>query len=239
MVDGRYHERLWRLVADRAGRHDRVSGWITIVCDVAVAEIAVDAAAVSVRDVGHVQDLVAATDDWAAQLEELEYNLGEGPSSDAFTHGEPVLISDLSAYDTRWPAYLDAATEHGAGAVFVFPLQTGAIRLGTFTLYRHTARGLDPQQLSNAVVLADLALTALLTDSQQWTVDPASLVADSPQGHYDDVNVATGMLAAQLSVSLDEAFLRLRAHAFSQNRSVLDVARDILHRTLSLDAFLE
>jgi AmiR/NasT family two-component response regulator len=52
---------------------------------------------------------------------------------------------------------------------------------------------------------------------------------------YQDVNMATGMLAAQLRISLEDAFARLRAHAFSSGRSVLDVARDLLERRIPLD----
>jgi hypothetical protein len=43
-----------------------------------------------------------------------------------------VLIADLARDAlTRWPAYAPAAREHGVQAVFAFPLQIGAARLGT------------------------------------------------------------------------------------------------------------
>jgi AmiR/NasT family two-component response regulator len=47
------------------------------------------------------------------------------------------------------------------------------------------------------------------------------------------------MLAGQLQITLDDAFARLRAHAFGRNRSVLDVARDVLERRISLDELAE
>jgi hypothetical protein len=43
------------------------------------------------------------------------------------------------------------------------------------------------------------------------------------------------MLAARLRISLDDAFIRLRAHAFGQGRSVLAVARDVLDRRIQLE----
>jgi AmiR/NasT family two-component response regulator len=60
-----------------------------------------------------------------------------------------------------------------------------------------------------------------------------------PVTSFRDVNVATGMLAAQLRISLDDAFIRLRAHAFGQGRSLLAVARDVLDRRIALDELAE
>jgi hypothetical protein len=44
------------------------------------------------------------------------------------------------------------------------------------------------------------------------------------------------MIVAQLEIEPAEALVRLRAHAYSTDRSATDVARDILDRRLMLDA---
>ena len=49
------------------------------------------------------------------------------------------------------------------------------------------------------------------------------------------VHQAAGMVATQLGVPVDEALLRLRAHAFSSGRPLTDIARDVVSRTLRLD----
>jgi AmiR/NasT family two-component response regulator len=46
---------------------------------------------------------------------------------------------------------------------------------------------------------------------------------------------ATGMLTVQLGVSITEAFARLRAYAYSEDRRLADVAGDIVARRLRLD----
>ncbi len=46
------------------------------------------------------------------------------------------------------------------------------------------------------------------------------------------MNVATGMLAAGLGISLGEALLRLRAHAFSRRIPITEVARLVQNRQL-------
>jgi hypothetical protein len=235
-VERRRRDQLWRLVAERVERR-AFSGWAGVVCDLVVEEVAVDGAAVSVRSASRSQELVAVSDSWARGLEELQYTLGEGPGAAAFADGGPVLVSDLESAENRWPAFVDAASGAGLGAVFAFPLQNGAIRLGTLDLYRRRPGALSEEALSDVTVLADLATTALLTDVGNAQVAAAPWARSEAPGHYDDVNMATGMLAAELRISLDEAFTRIRAHAFSNDLPLLDVARAVLARRLRSDAF--
>lgn len=232
-MDGERHQRLWRLVTGRARDGER-PGWVRLVCDVAVDLVGVDGAAVSLRTHERAQELAAATDAWTRRLEELQYTVGEGPGVEAFATAGPVLVADLSGAQARWPGFVDSATGDGLAAVFAFPLQEGAIQLGTLDLYRRGPGGLSAKALADAVVLADLATTALLTHGSPETT---ALTREDAPGHYDDVNVATGLLAAELRIGLDDAFLRLRAHAFSNGRSLLDVARAVVARQLRTDVF--
>jgi AmiR/NasT family two-component response regulator len=43
------------------------------------------------------------------------------------------------------------------------------------------------------------------------------------------------MLAAQLHISLEDAFSRLRGHAYALERPILDIAHDVLRRRIPLD----
>ena len=234
MAGGARHERLWRLVTERLPLEG--GGWAGVVCAVAVAELGVDGAAMTVRATVRTQQLVAATDAWAGSLEELQYTVGEGPGVTAFTTGEPVLVSDLTVDGRHWPGFRDEAVEVGASAAFAFPLQAGATRLGTLDLYRRAPASLDAH-LADAVALADLATTALLADAGGGEVAPWAR-EDTP-GFYDEVNIATGMIAGQLRISLDDALLRLRAHAFSNHLRLTEAARAVLDRQIRLDTFVE
>jgi hypothetical protein len=207
-----------------------------VVCDLTVTEVGVDAAAISLRGPGSVQELAAATDRWAEQLEEAQYTAGDGPGVEAVASGGPVVVGDLVTQDGRWPGFGDAAAELGLEAVFAFPLQAGSIRVGSIDLYRHRRGTLAGDALADAAILADLATTAVLTDSRAGS---AGWTGKSARGHYEDVHVAAGMLAAQLKISVEDAFLRLRAYAFGHHRPLLDVAGEIIRRRLRRDAFTE
>ncbi|MEV6622174.1 GAF and ANTAR domain-containing protein [Amycolatopsis sp. NPDC051106] len=169
-----------------------------------------------------------------AGLEELQYTVGEGPGVEAFEAGDPVLVGDLGEQRHRWPGLSDSAVPAGAAALFAFPLQAAALRLGTLALYRRRAGELAEAELADALVLAELATTALLVDSAG-----AAAAGTEPAGFYDDVHVATGMLATELRVSLEDALLRLRAHAFSHRVPVTEVARAVVARRLRFDTSSE
>lgn len=58
---------------------------------------------------------------------------------------------------------------------------------------------------------------------------------DEAPGYRAEVFQAQGMVMVQLAVSLAEALLRIRAHAYPEERPVADVARDVVNRTLRFD----
>jgi AmiR/NasT family two-component response regulator len=52
--------------------------------------------------------------------------------------------------------------------------------------------------------------------------------------HRAEIDQATGMLTVQLGVTAADAFIRLRAYAYSEDRRLADVASDIVARRLRL-----
>ena len=182
------------------------------------------------------------TDEVSEQLAELHLTLGEGPCLDAAASGGPVMASDLAGGESgrRWPVFALAARQAGAAAIFAFPLQLGAIRTGVMSLYRVRSGPLSAFQLGDALIFADAA--ALLLISADSTDDagetgtgpgPGGQPADLA-GHRAEIDQATGMLTEQLGVSIKEAFIRLRAYAYAHDRSLADLARDIVARRLRL-----
>jgi GAF domain/ANTAR domain len=180
---------------------------------------------------------VCTTNNVSALIEELQYALGEGPCVDAFHQDRPVLEPDLAHPTTpRWPAFAGPAIDAGVQAVFGFPLQVGAVRLGALNLYRDRAGPLDDDQHADALVMADVAAQAVLV--LQANALPGQLAAELEAGadfHYV-VHQASGMVAAQLDISVGQALVRLRAHAFGNGRPLEAVAADVVVRRLRFDA---
>ena len=180
--------------------------------------------------------VVAATPELAAPVEELQFELGEGPGADALRQDGPVLWSDLRTATSRWPMFAPAAVTVGALAAFSFPLHVGGIRLGVLDLYRNEPGGLIDGVLSEALAYAQAATAVLL--HLQALARPASDLHPQLAGFAADrteIHQATGMISAQAEVTLVEALLLLRARAYSTERSMLAVSRDVIDRRLRFD----
>jgi GAF domain-containing protein len=181
--------------------------------------------------------VVCATDDVSERIEELQFSLGEGPCVDAVSTGVPVLIADLLAPNgaavDRWPVFMGGAEAAGVRAVFAFPLRIGAITVGALDLYNDQPGDLDGVQLPAALMAADAAALALLHVDTDGTTGFADDFAS--RGSYQmQVHQATGMVQVQLDVTTEEAFLMLRARAFTLGRSLADVANDVVNRRLRI-----
>ncbi len=171
----------------------------------------------------------------SARVEDLQFSLGEGPCVDAYHHDRPVLEPDLAApANPRWLAFTGPAIVAGVRSIFGFPLRVGAARLGALNLYRDRPGPLSDDQHADALVMADVAAQALLV--MQASAPPGRLAAELEAGDFQYVvHQASGMIAAQLEVSMAQALMRLQAYAFGNDRSLTAVAQDVVARTLRFD----
>lgn len=180
------------------------------------------------------ETMVCASNTVSARIDELQYDLGEGPRWVALETRRPVLLPYVhSGPHQAWPVFATALRDLDVSALFVFPLMLGAMDIGVVELYSSDAGPLSPADRSTALQLADVATWQLLR--QLLTLAPTG-GADTPQDGSPlsrrEVHQATGMVLAQTGASATDALLLLRAHAFAQGRTVREVARDVVARTL-------
>lgn len=214
-------------------------GLLRRVCGAAAQELAASGAGISVMTEDGVRAATAASDPVSERIEELQFMFGEGPCIDAFASRRPVLISDLgdlvAGADGRWPFYAPAAHEGGLRAVFAFPLQIGAARLGVLDLFRDRPGPLTNTELTDAFTFADVTVTALL-DWHEQTGGSGITDIDADAAEYRaELFQAQGMVMVQLGITLGEAMARIRAYAYAEDRRLGEVTRDIVARRLRFD----
>ncbi|GAA4244922.1 GAF domain-containing protein [Dactylosporangium darangshiense] len=213
---------------------DGLAGLLHQVCADTAQALSACGVGMSVMTADGVHGFAAASDPATARIEELQFTFGEGPCVDAFAYSRPVLMPNLdAAAANRWPVYTPAVTDAGVRAVFAFPLQVGAARLGVLDVFRDRPGSLSRAELGQALASAERAVTALL-DGQERTIDGT----DGLDGAFDRSAAlfqAQGMVMVQLGVSLAEALVRIRAHAYATGRPLHNVTADIVSRRLRLD----
>lgn len=206
-------------------------------CDVCAEVTNMTGAGIMLMSGNDPRGSLCTTNDVSHLIEELQYTLGEGPCVDAYHLDRPVLEPDLVDPEIpRWLAFAPPAIAAGVRAIFGFPLQVGAVRLGALNLYCDLPGGLSSDQHADALVMADVAAQAVLVlqaDARPGELAPALEEAASFQWI---VHQAAGMVSVQLGISVDLALVRLRAHAFGNDRALTDVAQDVVNRTLRFDA---
>ncbi len=113
--------------------------------------------------------------------------------------------------------------------MFGFPMSVGTVRLGALNLFRDRPGPLTTEQHTDATIVATVAGRALIT--MQTGADPGTLGVELEAGSNLRlvVHQASGMVAEQLGITVTEALIRLRAYAFTQDRTLTDIANDVVN----------
>lgn len=196
----------------------------------------VTGAAVSVLVGGAGQWTISSSDATASRLDELQFDLGEGPCWEAMATHLPVLRNDFASPTDRWPLFTRAVRDSElfprVGAIFAFPLHVGNLDIGAIDLYSTTPREIAQEEISDVSQLARLASWQVLRRIISDEISQEDQSVDGTPYSRREIHQATGMVLAQLDITADDALLLLRAHAFSSGRSVREIANDVVERRL-------
>ena len=198
-----------------------------------IESLPITGASISVFDEAGRQSTICASDPTASRLEELQFDLGEGPHWIALQTARPVLVSNLAAQQTgEWPIFSSSALALGVGAVFSFPMSMGAVTVGVVDLYRVNSGMLSQLAIETATTLAAGVAARSVRLALRTAKEGSTGESRRAPAMRREVHQATGMILAQLDIPATEAFFRLRAHAFATGRTVQDVAHDVVSRIL-------
>jgi GAF domain-containing protein len=204
-------------------------------CQPFLNDLPISGASVTVISSSGAQVALCASDAVAARLDELQFELGEGPQWVATKTGTVVLLPDVASVShDRWPIFAASMGQLNVGAIFSIPIRMGAATVGAATLYRDTPGGLDEDHQSTALAIASAIASTAVQRAMTFATDDV-LESVAVPALRREVHQATGMILVQLDTTATIAYSRLQAYAFAQGRTVLSVARDVVTRTLVFD----
>lgn len=174
---------------------------------------------------------VASSDEYASQVDELQYSEDTGPCLTSLRTGELVRIDDLAAED-RFGGYTPRALAYGVRSSLSMPLSANGTPVGAFNLYAREPHFFGEaetrlaerfsREASVAVgIAARMTAQVVLTEQLQ-----ASLASRSV------IDQAIGIIMAEQRCTPADAFAILRSASQNRNIKLRRVAEDIV-RTVS------
>jgi hypothetical protein len=205
-------------------------------CSIAADVTDVDGAGITLYSNGPHYTAYCASDDVARQLLDTEVQVGEGPGIEACRTNVACDEEDLlSPVGAHLMAYGAAAVALGARAVFAFPVAIGAVHLGALILYRRQPGPLEDSQESDAYLMASVIGRAVLaTRAGASRADLTSELALALSFDFS-VHQAAGMVAIQGDMTLGDAMVALRAHAFGTGASMIALAESVVRRRTTFE----
>ena len=199
-----------------------------VVAESVLAVTSVTGASISTLGGLFPAETISASDDVIARIDELQFDLGEGPCWDAVASGRPVLEPDLRGRPNgSWPAFSRAISDDVLAALFAFPLSVGPLRFGAIDMYDVRPRSLDQGEMTRVTALTAELSRAVLRQAIEEGGPEESPASVRPRSRRR-IHQATGFVIDQLDVSASDAELLIRARAFAEGRTMLEIADDIL-----------
>jgi GAF domain-containing protein len=162
----------------------------------------------------------AATHDVIAELDRVQFELGEGPDVELVSDRHGVLVEDV-AREGRWPRWAEKVGTLGIRSMVGTRLYTTATTLGSLNFYDPRPDHFDLADQSVAHLLARHAAVAMDRANEQanlWRAIEARQV----------IGQAQGMLMERFSVDGDRAFAILRRYSQDHNIKLHAVAEQLI-----------
>jgi transcriptional regulator with GAF, ATPase, and Fis domain len=161
----------------------------------------------------------AATDEVVREVDQAQYDTGEGPCLSTIYEQNPVRLADVRT-EQRWPRFAARAAELGIGSMLSFRLYVHRADLGALNLYSERPDAFDEESEHIGLLLASHAGVALADAQRQEDLRTA---VDG----RDLIGQAKGILMERHRVTADQAFALLVQVSQQTNRKLRDVAEHL------------
>lgn len=201
----------------------------------AVARVLVDAAprliagcdhaSLMVRSAGQYRT-VAASDDIARQVDQLERETGEGPCVDVIDSDAYELDADIATH-SQWPGLARRVlAETPVRGMAGYRLLVDGTKAGALNVFSDTAGAMTQESADTGILLASFATVALGGSADH---EQATTLRDGLESNRE-IGTAIGLLMAAHQITREEAFETLRRASSQLNRKLATIARELVER---------
>ena len=180
----------------------------------------IDHVGVSIPHRGGRVETAAATDPLVWQLDQLQYERGEGPCLYAIEAGPTVLI-EHAARDDRWPGFMTEAVRLGMRSQLGLRLYADDSTLGGLNMYSTSSDTIDAETVSMAELFATHAAIAL---GKARTYEQLTTALNTRR----TVGMAIGLVMERYGLDEARAFSFLARASQTSNVKLRDVAQSMV-----------
>ncbi|WP_201787291.1 GAF and ANTAR domain-containing protein [Actinoplanes sp. TFC3] len=159
----------------------------------------------------------AATDDLVCQVDQAQYDTGQGPCLDAVYEKRTVRLADMST-ETQWPDFTRRALKLGVRSMLSFQLYVQQDDLGALNLYSAKADAFDDESENVGLLLAAHAAIAMADARKEHQLSAAISARDL-------IGQAKGILMERHKITGDRAFHVLVRTSQKANIKLAEIAR--------------
>jgi hypothetical protein len=204
---------------------DSYEGVYEAICRAALAAVpGCDHASVVTMRAGEKSVCVAATDDVARRVDELEREVEQGPCLDAILTQRFECDPDITQAPS-WPLLAErVVAETSVRGMVGYRILVGDRKAGALNLYSDTPGALTPDNGSIGAIVAAFASVTLTAAAEHQSARSLRDALDSNR----EIGKAVGLLMATNSMSDEEAFGVLRDASSKLNLRLAVVARRVV-----------
>jgi GAF domain-containing protein len=170
---------------------------------------------------------VACSDPLAARVDQMQYELDDGPGLHAMRGGQVVRIED-TAEEARWPEFEMQAASRGIRSCLALPLNADGKPVGALNLYAREASAFgaaEARRAENFAENASGALSLAIKLSSHATLIEQLRSSLASRGVIDQ---ALGIIMAREHCTQDRAFAILRSASQNRNVKLRDLASAVV-----------
>jgi GAF domain-containing protein len=172
------------------------------------------------------------SDGLVPEIDQAQYDTGEGPCVEAFRLGEPREI-ESTLVDGPWVEFRRVAAEHGILSTLSSPLLFNLESIGALNFYSHRERGFSDQDREMSTLFASQAAIVLSNAQAYWDAHQLSVRLGTAMESRAVIEQAKGILMSNEGCDADAAFEVLVKASQRENMKLRDVAQRIVDAAVS------
>ena len=209
--------------------HDDLSDALQEICRIAARSVPRSAGASMTEFKAAGPAAVAASNEWAEQLDVLQHVEHEGPCIDAARSGSLFRVRDMGN-EPRWPSYMPLAHARGAASMVSIPMTVEAKTIGALNVYSRDVDAFGSEEVSVLEIVAGHA--SLATQVAATLVGHRKLAEQlhAAMASRAAIEQAKGVIMATVGCDPETAFARLVEQSQHENRKLREISEELVRQ---------